>query len=298
MTSTVPTSVIVPNVTAEASNVHRQQILALWQTPIQFYGKVEDEKGNPVEGANVQFSWSEEPTESGARTSGTKSDSNGLFSLQGKRGPTLAVTVGKDGYYASQGGRKAFSFGSLAPGQFSSDPQNPVIFALRKKGQGAELIASQKVLRVPTDNTPIRVDLLQEKAGTSGQLEISQNKPPSREATEWSFTMTIPDGGLVENQSEFPFEAPETDYQPTVELRFSQGATNWATHIKKIYYIALGQPTEYGWLRVETDLSQQSVFLTYAINPTGSRNLEPMEPQPQHRQLPPGVTEVIPSEFK
>ena len=302
-TSNVITSVVLPNIAAGSSNVHKQQILTLWQTPIDFYGKVVDERTNPVEGASIQFNWNEEPTESGARTSGTTSDSDGLFSLHGQRGPTLTVMVGKEGYHASRGGRKGFSFGSLAPGQFSPDPHNPVVFVLWKKGQGAELITSQNgirpdlVLRVPTDNTPTRVDLLQKKADASGQLEISQKKPPLAEATKWSFSMTIPDGGFVENSDEFPFEAPETNYQSTVELRFTRAEPDWTTHIEKTYYIAFGHPTEYGWLRVETDLSQQSVFLKYAINPSGSRNLEPMEPQPQHPQLPPGTTEVIP-DFK
>jgi len=106
-------------------------------------------------------------------------------------------------------------------------------------------------------------------------LEVSQNKPPWSEASEWSFRLSLPDGGLVEDESEFLFEAPETNFEPTVEAHFIKGTTNWTTHFVGKYYIAFGQPRRYGWLRIESDLSQETIFLTYAINPSGSRNLEP-----------------------
>jgi hypothetical protein len=220
----------------------------------------------------------------------------GLFSIQGERGPTLSVAVSKEGYHAAQGARRAFSFGSLAPAQFAPDQHNPVLFLLHKKGPGVHLVSSQSgmrpdlALRVPTDNTPFRLDLLRNEAGTSGQLEISQNKPPLNAAVEWAFRLSLLDGGLLENGTEFPFEAPETGYTPTVELRFHQNQGPWSTHIKKTYYIAFGQPVKYGTLRVETDLSQQTVFLRYAINPTGSRDLEPSE----QISAPPVTPEAMP----
>jgi hypothetical protein len=89
--------------------------------------------------------------------------------------------------------------------------------------------------------------------------------------------MGIPDGGLFEHGEEFAFTAPETGYQAMVNLQFTKGETNWTTQFVGNYYIAFGQPRKYGWLRIESDLAQETVFLTYAINPSGSRNLEPKE---------------------
>jgi hypothetical protein len=89
--------------------------------------------------------------------------------------------------------------------------------------------------------------------------------------------MSIPAGGFIEEEDAFPFTAPETGYQTTVDLTFVKGEPDWATQISKTYYIAFGQPQKYGWLRVEANIAQQTVFLTYAINPTGSRNLEPAQ---------------------
>ena len=80
----------------------------------------------------------------------------------------------------------------------------------------------------------------------------------------------------MENQDEFQFEAPTANYQTTLDKEFSKDETNWTTQVTKQFYIVFGQPRKYGWLRIESNLAQETVSLTYAINPTGSKNLEPM----------------------
>ena len=264
----------------ELSNWLFRQMQADWQKPIEFYGRVLDENTNPVAGAGIRFQWADMTENVAANTSTTESDTEGLFSLHGKLGRSLEVYVGKEGYYASHGGYKGFLY-SLGNDIYSPDPQNPVIFLLHKKGQGVKLITSDNgtrsdlAIRVPKDGTPGRVDFPQNQIGATGQLEISQNKPPWQGATNWSFSLSIPDGGLIENQDEFQFQAPDTGYQPKIEYNFAKSEPDWTTHVTKQFYIAFGQPRKYGWLRFESDISQETVFVTYAINPTGSQNLEP-----------------------
>jgi len=266
--------------TIKSMNVIGPDLLANWQVPIDFYGKVVDQEGKPIAGANIHFHWVEFPDENGNRSTNTESDAEGLFSLRGVCGPILTVLVSKEGYYPRRGGAH---YGPLAAESFSPDPQNPVVFRLRKRGTGVELITSDNgirpnlAVRVPKDGTPVRVDFFEKRVSPTGQLEISQNKPPWGEAKEWSFRLCIPDGGFVENNDEFQFEAPVTGYVPTVEYRFRKGEVNWATQVNKQFYIVFGHPPRYGWLRIESNLTQETVFLTYAINPTGSRNLEPKE---------------------
>jgi hypothetical protein len=261
----------------------QQRALADWQRPIEFYGKVVDENTNPVAGASVTFGWSESPTEEAARKATTTSDANGLFSLHGEHGPALDVWVGKGGYYSSHGGQWGFSYMGAIAG-FKPDSSNPVIFQLRKKGQGAELVTSENgmrpdlAVRVPINGDPVSVDLLDKKTGATGDLAVSQIKPDYghwQQATNWSFHMSIPSGGFVGQDDEFPFEAPASGYQSTIDLNFVQGDPDWTTHFVTNYYIVFGQPQKYGWLRVEGDIAQETVFLKYAINPTGSQNLEP-----------------------
>jgi hypothetical protein len=271
---------VIPASPQQTSNDLQQRILADWQRKIDFYGKVVDENSNPIAGANVGFGWSETPTEEGERRTNTLSDREGLFSLRDQRGPSLDVSVSKPGYASSHNGQWGFIYAHGVK-KYVADPLNPVLFVLHKKGEGAQLVTSQTGMRlevlvdVPPDRTSVTVDLLQKKVSGNGQLVISQFKPPFPQATNWSFSLRIPDGGFIENHDEFQYQAPESNYQPTLEFDFSKSGTNWVTEVTKQFYITFGEPRKYGWLRIESNLQQETVFLTYAINPTGSRNLEP-----------------------
>jgi hypothetical protein len=86
--------------------------------------------------------------------------------------------------------------------------------------------------------------------------------------------MQASDGGFVEENDEFPFEAPESGYQPTVQFDFQKGQPGWTWDLQKDYYIKFGNPPRYGYLHLETSIGS-GIRLTYAINPDGSRNLEP-----------------------
>ncbi|HOX55448.1 MAG TPA: carboxypeptidase-like regulatory domain-containing protein [Candidatus Paceibacterota bacterium] len=244
-----------------------------------------DESGQPVQGATVDFLWTHVHPEADFKTN-TFSDARGLFSLVGVNGAGLDVYVRKPGYYAVRSlDRNNFNYLKLAGDQpFAPDPSNPVVFHLRKKGPGTALITSQNGMlpelevTVPRNGVPVLVNLLSRKTGSEGQLQITQTKPQyleAKNATAWSFQLQIPSGGLVEQNDEFPFDAPETGYQPVVAFQFNKGQTNWARTLKKSYYIAFGQPPQYGWLTVETAIGWGGARLRYAINPDGSRYLEP-----------------------
>ena len=259
-----------------------EQIQNDWRTPINFYGEVMDENTNPVAGANIHFVWTDlSPT--GTTEKDTSSDQNGFFSLQNVEGKTLTVEVSKAGYYAYQNYPVGFFYAGKNE-NFVPDANNPVIFWLRKKGQGTELVTSQNgirpdlAVRVSINGDPTSVDLLNKKTVESGDLVLSQIKPDFnhwQQATNWSFHLSIPSGGFVGENDPFPFEAPVSGYQSAVDLNFVQGEPDWATHFVTNFYIVFGQPQKYGWLRVEGDIAQETVFLKYAINPTGSGNLEP-----------------------
>lgn len=255
-----------------------------WKRPIAFYGKVLDESAVPVPGAYVHFSWTD-TSPKGQSQSDTRSDTNGLFVLRGVTGRLLSVGVSKPGYYTSKRGKTSFDYSpNFSVDVHHPDPSNPVVFRLRQKGPGTALITSQYgmspelEITVPLNGTRVLVDLLERKAGSGGQLEISQTKPEYLQAKEgeaWAFQVAIPSGGFVEQNDEFSFEAPETGYQPVVAFQFNKGETNWARALKKSYYVTFGQPPRYGWLAVETAIGWGGARLQYAINPDGTRYLEP-----------------------
>ena len=241
-----------------------------------------DENEAPVAGASVSFEWADKEGES--QTSTTVSDGLGLFSLTGIQGKSLSVRVSREGYSLTRSNQMTFLYADMTGrGTFTPDAANPVLFHMRKRGPGADLITSQYGVKdylgvsAPLDGTSVQVDLLERKTG-QGEMKISQTKPAYenwKQATEWAFHMEIPGGGFVECNDEFPFEAPETGYKPAVAFNFQAGETNWMTNLSKDYYIKFGNPARYGRLHLETSIMMSGARFTYAINPDGSRYLEP-----------------------
>ncbi len=252
-----------------------------WKQPINFWGKVVDENELPVQQAQIYFSWND-TSQKGTSQANTISDGGGLFSLLDRTGKRLSLSVSKEGYYDSKDARQSFEYADPFEGRFTPYANKPVVFHLRKKRNGVDLITSQYGMRdsfavsTPVDGMPVRVNLLERKTG-EGPLTITQIKPESKkwkQANEWSFRMEIPDGGFVEHNYEFPFEAPQDDYQSVVEFKFEKDQPNWTLNLKKNYYIRFGNPPRYARLQLETSIMMGGARLTYAINPTGSRNLE------------------------
>ena len=192
------------------TNPYAGKILASWQAPIEFYGKVVDENSNPVVGAEISFHWMEIPANDGSRSFNTESDSEGLFSLRGALGPSLSLSVSKAGYYTSRSTPNGFRY-ALGNETFHPDPQNPVVFHLLKKGKGESLIAMKRNYRVPRDGTPVSIDLATGafSTGETGNLVVQcwtddQGKR-SGQKYDWHCLVTIPGGGLVLSDEEFAF---------------------------------------------------------------------------------------------
>jgi hypothetical protein len=309
VSNTARTTVVPPVVVATAthvpsSNGEAAAILAAWQAPIEFYGKVVDENSNAIAGVNIHFNWSELPAENGERTADAQSDSEGLFTLNGKRGASLTVSFSKQGYYSSGRGEQTFSY--ALPKAISPDPLNPVIFKLRKKGNGESLIKTDfppgtQIAQLHHDGTPVELDLLkgaQVPAG-SGQLKLEFWRDLSNgnaNIFDWKLQLSVLGGGLIGTDEEFAFQAPESGYQSPIVIDMPATNQNWQGEVRSKYYIQLPDG-KYGRIDFYL-LSDNGVFTVQSvINPTGSRNLEPMEVKTQGTAPPPGVRAVIP-EFK
>lgn len=303
-TTAVPPVVVVPAVHVEASNGEAATILAAWQTPIEFYGKVIDEKSNAVGGAQISFDWVETPTESGNRRTNTESDAEGLFSLHSQRGPNLGVAVSKEGYYPTSGGARYGPFGNP---DFTPDARNPVVFQLRKKGEGASLVVMKRNYGIPRDGTPVSIDLATgaTSTGENGNVVVrcwtNDQGKQSGEKYEWRCVVTVPGGGVVLTDEEFAFLAPESGYKPTAEINMPADVQGWKDDVDLKFYYRLADG-RYGRMTFSMIAGgQHFCMIDSLLNPSGSRNLEPMEVKPQATAVPtwapPGTRAVIP-EFK
>lgn len=251
-----------------------------WKMPINFYGRVLNANELPIAGAKVHFQWSD-ISDSGASSTETVSDASGRFELTGKQGNGLTVRIAKDGYYTPR---------KIEPARFENarfwdvhyyepNPSDPVLFHLRKKGEGEHLVHQRVKVRLSSPGVPTRFDLFNEgRISPQGQLEVAavtnaERYPPR--VYDWWATVAVPAGGLLEFTEEFPFEAPEAGYVPRVEFKMPAAAPDWRPLLAKDYFIRFGNPPKYGRVEVNLDGASQSVILEYWVNPSGSPNLEP-----------------------
>lgn len=249
-----------------------------WKMLIAFYGKVVDEHGDPVGGANVEFCWTDISRE-GTSKRQTLSDSQGLFSLTGVHGKNLGVSVKKDGYYTlRESNRFGFEYANIFNDSFHKpDPKQPVLFHVRRRSPAEPLTYRHLRLTVKNDGTPFRLDLLSGKRADSGQFEIRKWKSDERDGLyfNWRAEFRVPDGGFVETNSDFLGEAPVTGYVPEIHVNCSRSAkSEWRRAVDKYVYIAFGNPRHYARAKIMIIGGNGLVFLDLWVNPSGSRNLE------------------------
>jgi Carboxypeptidase regulatory-like domain len=261
-----------------------QNALNDWRTPIEFYGEVVDENTNPVASAKIDFSCNDlSPT--GTSNYQTVSDANGFFSITGITGKLLNVNVSKEGYYTSKRDNNYYTYAGNNI-NFMPDSQNPVIFHLRKKMKGESLITIDypgfaHIAQLHHDGTPVEIDLfkgVQVPLG-SGQLRMAlwrDSSDKNARVYDWSLQLTAPNGGLVETDEEFDFEAPQAGYQPSIMIDMPATNINWKAEVRSKYYIQLANG-DYGRIDFYI-LSRNGVFtVSSAINPNGSQDLEPAQ---------------------
>jgi len=257
------------------------RLLELFMTPIAFYGKVIDEKGNPVAGATATMSVVDRPITDGAKYAKI-TDGDGLFSLGGVHGAAVSVDVAKGGYYSTAQSRGMIRFGKF---RSNSDPQiptpgSPTVFVLRKMGETVPLIhVTERSVRVSKNGSPIMVNLGTGLTNGQGDLRVeawTSNEgldPNLDQSYEWRCRLTVPGGGLVERNDHFGFEAPTEGYQEAVEL--TPPAEKWTSHAERQYFVKLSD-NRYARITFEMRTGGEHFFVIESyLNPKpGSRNLE------------------------
>jgi hypothetical protein len=281
MSMTAPAAVIstLPTI---ATNVIDPGLLAAWQVPIEFYGKVEDSNSNSVAGALIHFRWSEKPTEDGMKTADTQSDSDGLFSLHGEKGRSLTVSFSKDGYHSLQRGERTFLY-ALGPDIITPDSAHPVIFHLQKAGTPEPLMrlaspmAGPRQYRLDSSGKPTDISFYSGKRITQGAAQLSvaysiDTNDQSHGQFKWRCLISIPGGGIQPTAEELPARAPEQGYQETIEIASDPNA--WSDRFEQAYYFYLPDG-KYGRMKFSLVCAGNPSFGVEAlINPSGSKNLE------------------------
>ncbi len=137
-----------------------------WKTPIAFYGKIVDEEGKPVQGANIKCIWTDLSRE-GTSTAALTSDSHGRFSLTGVRGKNLGIEIKTEGYHTRRKQNQFdFEYANIYASSFHrADPNQPVVFHLLKKNVAEPLLHRSVFIKLSHDGSPVYLDLLRWKIG-------------------------------------------------------------------------------------------------------------------------------------
>ena len=249
---------------------------------ISFYGKVVDEKGNPVQGATAELDAADKVLGNSSRYRRV-TDAEGLFSITGIRGARLAVFISKSGYYPTTESRRGFAYGGVKSDDDGAVPTRgvPAIFVLRKMGDTVPLVhLATKSVRIVEDGTPTEVDLVTGAQNHGGnatvRVEVWSDNPTygAQGPYGWKARVSVPGGGLIERTGEFDFEAPADGYAPTFETSMAQNAERWRNGFERQFFARLSDGR---FARFTINLKTGGLFFTLEtfINPTpGNRNLE------------------------
>ena len=221
------TGTTAPNVPKPSlgSKIERMQgILSTYNdVPIVFYGKLEDQFGNPVVGAQIAGNTIiYNGMRSGAEHVSVTSDANGFFQINAGKGESLGIWPRKEGYALATTGTE-FKYSYMYPDHFTPDPNNPTVIKMWKL-QGAEpLVGIHQRYKFHYTDAPINFDLIAGKIVPSGgDLKVTVNRPggiiSQQHPQNWSIQIEAIDGGFIVTsfaESRTTYSAPESSYEPS-----------------------------------------------------------------------------------
>ncbi|MCX6937056.1 MAG: carboxypeptidase-like regulatory domain-containing protein [Verrucomicrobia bacterium] len=244
-----------------------------WKMPIEFYGKVVDDKDQPIEKATIRFQWTDLSRE-GTSEYNTISDSQGLFRLDGVTGKNLGVQVRKEGYkHYFIGTQFSFEYAAYFEDSFHvPDHSNPVIFRLRKNREAEPLI--KREVRFPVSIGVPAAFILNPGDPNAAKVVIELLTNAQLRDKQWSARISVPGGGLQSTLEEFPYEAPESGYKPTVTSEYDTPKPLGVDggYQGGVFYVQT--PKGYGRVEIKMMPGNSYARINSFWNPSGSRNLE------------------------
>ena len=264
--------------------------------PIDFWGKVTDQDGVPLEGVKIAYTglilWGNDvgvSWEPKLHKGQAVSDATGSFAITGFRSHSLGLdSFNKPGYVYKGRPNHSYDFGGNMPEwRFIPQRDKPVCFAMVNERLLEPLVEFEGRLRVTGDGTPGYWNLWSgepdddDGPDLSGELSIifrSELAVPTNPAQllNWSADLEIVGGEIIEAPWEEEIHrAPESGYSATVP--YSREPEKKGI-IGCAYYLRT-RNGNYGRIQMEISPSHDGrtarCFITSEMNPrAGSRNLE------------------------
>ena len=255
---------------------------------IVFYGRLEDQLGSPIVGAEVEGTTIiATGTFYGHTNVSTTSDINGFFTLDAGNGQTIGITPKKKGY-AIATTKTSFDYSLRYPDHVIPDPNRPIVIKMWKL-QGAEpLVSIHQDYKLRYTDAPTNFDLLSGQTFPSGgDLRITVNRPAGvisgSNPQDWSIAFEVIGGGFVETspgEAGVTFFAPESGYRASGTF----GKNNGPDLIDKMLFIQSRNGQVYSKVHLLFGINTRpdgfmNVTFDGVANTNGSRNWEAAAPQ-------------------
>ena len=261
--------------------------------PIDFFGLVLDQDGQPIPDVRVTLSIrtaQEVATdvysdifEHPVLTTGAV----GRFALRGARGALLSLkSLEKPGYAASEKSlnRAHYWYWRDPRLVFHPDSSSPEVFRMLKQAGAERLVRKGIGHAIPYDGRPTSFDLFAGSVvGNGGDLRVTLVRDPvqirwGQRNYEWTATVEALDGGVIESSDEQMYRAPVDGYQSKIVLHMEANDANWTDTKDVTVYLKLRGGKYYGRAELKfmvgSDRAGTPFSITSFVNPSGSRNLE------------------------
>lgn len=291
---------------AQMEKADRQKLVAMEKLikasvrSFNIIGRVVDQDGQPVPGVAViiqiqGYGLFGELPGLDIREKTWKTDRQGFFKCKNVKGIKLILkNIEKNGYEFQRTNAAGLEFEAVnANPDFKPDPNQPLVFRLRKKNEPAYVIAHEYSGRFATNRASYVMNLAAGANDYPGRLDedglVRDYVPPvshvdltmeSNFDPQTGFTIrlvpTDPAPGIME-QNQLLYTAPETGYQTNaINLQFIFTAAR--QHQKRYYYLRGRNGQLFSRLEIEYRPNMSAPHVLFSVktyaNPAGSRNLE------------------------
>ena len=256
-----------------------QHSLSDKNSPIDFYGQVIDQQGNPIGGVTIKVyvrHWELTMDAMSRPIRMTKvTDANGRFDIHGPTGDGIDIELIEKARFDLEPSQRSF-------GPSGGRTEIPIMFRMWSANTHERLIVGEKSFHIIPDG---RMNFLNLTNGTiaasgEGDFKIWVRRPAeisSGQRYEWSCGIEGNTGGLLleVDANAAMYTAPAEGYEPSFIFEQKVGSGWGDSTGRKRFYVRLKNGKMYGRLCIElfayyNDRTPGLVRVDYAVNPSGS----------------------------
>lgn len=260
------------------------QVIKHANVPIDFWGKVVDQNGEPLEGVKITYRIQQPRVmwDSNSIVKKISTDANGDFFITGDKGSCFGLKeFKKEGYRKTEGQRVSFTYVSSSD-IYIPNKVKPKVYTMVKVDELPSLIQGKRWITLPWDGKPVYYNLKTGRYGQEGDIKImalrGEIKGKGLEARfDWTFKVEVLGGGILETTRGEATIAPADGYKPFWEYGQRKTEDKWSYGKGTTHLCFKLKNGNYGRLQLRCSAEPDAIYscnITSYLNPSGGRILE------------------------